>query len=169
MKKIAVLAALLAVFVGCKTQSKKTEQTKPTIEYITGELSYFAVQDDIVLLPVDSALTRYDVRLYQGEEGLMLESPVILTNTLFGIKSTTGFSDRIKEGFTYIGKQDSLYQYGIPYCDMEHYFATYYIQNLDYCWVVYTQEGRANEVDMIEFSPAEFGKYFDNVKAHYMN
>ena len=28
MKKIAVLAALLAVFVGCKTQSKKTEQTK---------------------------------------------------------------------------------------------------------------------------------------------
>jgi hypothetical protein len=31
------------------------------------------------------------------------------------------------------------------------------------------QEGRANEVDIIEFSPAEFGKYFDNVKAHYMN
>lgn len=169
MKKIAIMAVLFAVMAGCKIQNKEAEPAKPVIEYITGERGAFAVQDStIILLPVDSALTQYDVRLYQGEEGLMLESPKILQNTLLGLRAKD-YNIRIKETFTYIGKVGELYQYCFPYFQMDNTWGTYIMNELDYCWIVYMQEGRANEVDMIEFSPAEFGKYFDNVKAHYMN
>ena len=153
-------------------QNKEVEPIAPKVEYMEGERGYkYAVQDSVILLPVDSASTQYEVRLYQGKEGLMLESPKILQNTLFGIRSNeSGSNMRIKENFTYIGKVDNMYQYCYPYFEMTSYYGAYIINNLDYCWIVYTQENIANrKADIIEFSPAEFGLYFDNVKAHFMN
>lgn len=164
MKKLVILMIALAPMVACVNRAKE----EPPMQYINGEYSLFAVKDSSLYLPGQDSTT-FDVRIYQGAEGLVLESPKVLINNLFGIKSTTGASHRLKYSFTFIGKTDNRYIYRIPYSEFGDFFGTYYTMNLEHCWVCYKYDDMSNLVDMITFSKAEFEQYFDVVKAHIVN
>jgi hypothetical protein len=151
------------------SRKKVSEDPAPAVmEIIRGERSMYGVLDSALYLPTHDS-TKFEVKIYQGEDGLMLESPKILIGNLFGIKSTTGPLDLKKYSFTFVGKDGDNYLYGIPYSDFPFYGGTYYTMNLDYCWIYYRYDDMSNTVDMVEFSRPEFERLFDIVKAHMVN
>ena len=171
MRNLILILALLPITFACVNNSKKkvAEEPAPTVmEIMKGERSMYGVLDSALYLPTHDS-TRFEVKIYQGEEGLMLESPKILISNLFGIKSTTGPRDREKFSFTFLGKVGANYLYGIPYTDMSFFFGAYYTSNLEYCWVHYGYDDMSNTVNMVEFGKKEFEQYVDIAKAHMVN
>lgn len=172
MRKLIFILALLPITFACVNNSRKKVSEEPTpavMEIIRGERSMYGVLDSALYLPTHAThdSTKFEVKIYQGEDGLMLESPKILIGNLFGIKSTTG--PRKKYSFTFMGKDGDNYLYGIPYSDFPSYGGTYYTMDLDYCWIYYRYDDMSNTVDMVEFSKPEFERFFDIVKAYMVN
>lgn len=167
MKKYVVLFALALVCVACGNHKGKSEEPKkPVMEIVNGEYSVYGVLDSVIYLPVLDS-TQFEVKVYQGQEALMLESPNILIGNLFGLQSTTGALHNLKYSFSFIGKKDDMYIYAIPYCEMDDYFGSYYLANLEHCWIYFRFDNE--ETNIIHFSKAEFEQLFDIVKAHIVN
>ena len=167
MKRLILAFAFIAVCWSCANNTNNKAK-EPQMTIIKGERATYGVLGSDIFLPTKDS-TEFDVKIYQGETGLMLESPKILISNLFGIKSTTGNRDRLKYSFTFIGKSGDKYLYGIPYTDLPSFHGNYYTLNLEYCWVHYQFDDMSNATDIVEFSKAEFEDFFDIVKAHIVN
>lgn len=168
MKRFIIALAFALVCISCANNKKAKEAETPVMEIVNGERSTYGVLESCIYLPTQDS-TGFDVKVYQGEEGLMLESPKILTGNLFGIKSNTGPLDRIKYEFDFIGKSGEMYLYGISYLDFPARWGNYYTMNLDYCWIYFQFDDMSNSTKTVEFSKAEFENLFDVVKAHIVN
>lgn len=162
MKQILIL--LLALITLSCNQSTPKEKV-----IVHGDRSIYALLDSTILYLPTKDTSEFNVKLYEGEYGLMLESPKALSGNLFGIRSTTGMLDRKKFSFDLWDVHDSIYVYGIHYDVFPSFWASYYLDNLDYCWIYYQYDDYSNKPDMIEFSPNEFNMYFKKTKAHIIN
>ena len=77
---------------------------------------YLATQDTV----------EFAVKIYEGEYGLMLETPKPLSGNLFGIKSSEG---RLKYSFTFFDFINNKYQYIIYYNEFPSFWGAYYLFN----------------------------------------
>ena len=145
---------------------QKAEEVK--MQIIKGDTHVYGVLDSALFLATNDT-TEFDIKLYQGDLGLMMESPKPLYGKLFGIKSSTGIRDRLKYDFEYLGMQNGKYLYGISYSSFPSFWGAYYLQNLEHCWIFYQYDDYSNKPDMIEFSKEEFDRYFYKVKASIIN
>jgi hypothetical protein len=163
MKRIIILLLALMPVIACVQQKPKGKVI------VNGDRGVYAVLDSTLYLATNDTL-EFAVKLYEEREGLFLESPKPLYGNLFGIKSKTGYRDRLKWQFDFLGKtNEGIYLYGIHSSDLPQYMGKYYLLNLEYCWVYYQYEDFSNKPDMIEFSPAEFDRFFSSTKAYIMN
>lgn len=161
MKRIMILLLALMPMISCIKAPKEKV-------VINGDRSVYALLDSTLYLPTKDT-TEFNVKIYEGEQGLMLESPRPISGNLFGIKSTTGFRDRLKYDFTFINIKGENYIYGIHFSDFSSFWGRYYIENLEYCWIFYQYDDYSNKPDMVEFSPSEFDRFFRKTKAHLIN
>lgn len=162
MKRIIILLLALMPVIACVQQKPKEKVI------INGDRSIYATLDSTLYLATKDT-TEFGVKVYEAKDGLMLESNRALADNLFGIKSNTGYSDRLKYEFTFVDIIQDKYIYKIPYNEMPSFFGVYYIQNLDYCWIFYQYDDFSNDPNMVEFSPAEFASFFRRTRAHIMN
>ena len=160
MKIIALFTLLICSIAACSQPKEKV--------IVKGELCTYALVDSTIYLATKDT-TEFNVKLYEGKDGLMMESPRALSGCLFGVKSKTGFRDRIKYDFDFLGTQGASYVYGISYHELPSFWGVYYLENLDYCWVFYQYDDYSNKPDMAQFSAKEFEMYFKNTRAHIMN
>lgn len=162
MKRILIL---LLALMQLSCINKTTEKAVMTV--IDGERDTYGILSSEVYLPTQDT-TKFEVKVYQGEEGLMLESPKILVGNLFGIRGTE-FNTRLKYSFTFQGKEEDSYIYTIPYHEFPAYEGAYIFETFDYCWIYYQFDDMSNTTNMVEFSKAEFEQLFDVVKAYIVN
>lgn len=162
MKRILILFLAL---IPLSCINKSTEKAVMTI--IDGERDTYGILGSDVYLPTQDT-TKFEVKVYQGGEGLMLESPKILVGNLFGVRGTE-FNTRLKYSFTFVEKIDSAYLYMIPYHEFPAHNGIYIFETFDYSWIYYQFDDMSNTTNMVEFGKAEFEQLFDVVKAHIVN
>lgn len=163
MKRWFIIICLAVFAMSCGQNVKEAK-----MQIIKGDTHVYGILDSALFLATKDT-TEFDIKLYQGDQGLMLESPKPLYGKLFGVKSSTGFSDRLKYDFEYLGMKKDKYLYGIAYSSFPSFWGAYYLQNFEYCWIFYKYDDFSNKPDMIEFSKEEFDKYFYKVKASIIN
>lgn len=155
MKRIIILLLALMIVASC-------HQSANTKVIIKGDRSTYAMIDSTVYLATQDTV-EFAVKIYEGEYGLMLETPKPLSGNLFGIKSSEG---RLKYSFTFFDFINNKYQYIIYYNEFPSFWGAYYLQNLEHCWIFYQYDDYSNNPDMVEFSADEFNAYFRKTKAH---
>lgn len=168
MKRIILMAIAALTIFACAEPKTKQKAEEKVMEKVYGELSNYGVLDSTIFLPTKDS-TEFAVKLYQGKEGLMLESSKALSGKLFGIKSTTGYNARLKYTFNLIGMKGNAYLYIIPYEEFPSFWGAYYLENFEYCWIYYNFDDYSNDTQEVEFSKSEFEKYFNLVKAYVLN
>ncbi len=161
MKRILILLLALMPVISCIQAPKEKV-------IIKGDRSFYALLDSTLYLATKDT-TEFNIKIYEGEQGLMLESPRPLSGKLFGIKSTTGFRDRLKYDFTFKDMKGENYIYCIAYSSFPSFWGSYFIENIEYCWIFYQYDDYSNKPDIVEFSPAEFETFFRKTKAHIIN
>lgn len=165
MKRIFLIAVAALAMLACGQNPKEQEKV---MEIVQGELSVYGVLDSTIFLATKDT-TEFGIKVYQGKQGLMMESPKPLYGKLFGIKSTTGFSDRLKYTFELIGMKEEAYLYMIPYEQFPSFWGAYYFENFEHCWIYYNYDDYTNNPKEVYFTKAEFDKHFNLVKAYVLN